>query len=386
MKTLYIDCSNGAAGDMLSAALWELIPDQEVFLEELNQIGIPGVTVLALPSVKHGIMGTHFSVSVNGKEEEPDVLPKGSNEEVSDPKEMCCHDHHHEHEHHHEHHNVHRSLQDVLDIIAGLKVSEPVREHASAVYQLIAEAESHAHGTTVSEIHFHEVGTVDAIADIVTVSMLVEKIHPDRILASSVQTGSGKVRCAHGILPIPAPATAYLLQGIPVYATEINGELCTPTGAALLKHFVESFGPLPPMNIEAIGYGMGTKDFGVANYLRAYLGETDVDPKIYFGEKSKVSHEHHMTHPAATNEAQQKVISNRLARAIGHLESVKRMVDSGRSASEVLTQIAAVQSSLTGVARVIIKNHLGHAIDNAVKENDTDSLNNLYAVIDKFIR
>ena len=151
-------------------------------------------------------------------------------------------------------------------------MSERVKADANAVYALIAEAESAAHGQPVDQIHFHEVGTLDAVADVVGVCALMERIAPERVVVSPVHVGSGEVRCAHGVLPVPAPATAKILRGVPIYGGAIRGELCTPTGAALLKHFADAFGPMPPMAVEKTGYGMGTKDFEWANCVRAMLG------------------------------------------------------------------------------------------------------------------
>ncbi len=142
-----------------------------------------------------------------------------------------------------------------------------------AVYGLIAEAESHAHGVPVTQIHFHEVGTMDAVADITAVCLLMDRLAPDKVVVSPVHVGSGKVRCAHGVLPVPAPATAFILKDVPIYGGEIKGELCTPTGAALLKHFACEFGPMPMMKVQATGYGMGKKDFEAANCVRAMIGE-----------------------------------------------------------------------------------------------------------------
>ena len=142
-----------------------------------------------------------------------------------------------------------------------------------AVYRLIADAESKAHGKSVSEIHFHEVGTMDAIADITAVCLLMHRLAPDEIIVSPVHVGSGQAHCAHGILPVPAPATATILQDVPIYGGSIQGELCTPTGAALLKHFASRFGEMPVMRTSAIGYGMGKKKFPAANCVRALLGE-----------------------------------------------------------------------------------------------------------------
>ena len=155
-----------------------------------------------------------------------------------------------------------------------LNLPEKVKEDVLAVYGMIAEAESHAHGVPVTEIHFHEVGTMDALADVSAVCLLLHKLAPEQIVASPVCMGSGQVRCAHGILPVPTPATAYLLQGIPAYSGDIKTELCTPTGAALLKRFVSRFGGMPVITTQAIGYGMGTKEFDAANCICAFWGET----------------------------------------------------------------------------------------------------------------
>ena len=393
MRTLYLDCGNGAAGDMISAALWELTENREEFLKEVNSIGIPGVKTYALPSQKQGIFGTHFRVTYNDVEEEPDVLPKDAVAELTPAEALLqshhdhdhAHHHHHEHEHEHEHH--HSSLADVHAIIDGLNVSDKVKEDARNVYAVLAEAESRVHGTTVTEIHFHEVGNMDAIADIVCVCMLIEKLAPDQIIASSVNTGTGKVKCAHGILPIPAPATSYLLQGIPIYNTGVNGELCTPTGAALLKYFAESFGPMPVMNIEDIGYGMGTKDYEVANYFRAFIGETDEGLSLASSAPPvPAKHGHTHEHPVATSDKQQKAISNRIARSIGHLESVKRMVDGNRDAADILIQLAAVESSIASTSRVIIKEHFKGAVEQARDNGSDETIENLYGIIDKFIK
>ena len=154
-----------------------------------------------------------------------------------------------------------------------------MKAHVKAVYDLLAEAESQAHGKPVSEIHFHEVGMMDALFDITAVCFLMDKLGPLKVIASPVHVGSGKVRCAHGIMPVPAPATANLLKGIPVYSTGLEGELCTPTGAALIRHFATGFGPMPVMTVSAVGYGLGHKEFPVANCVRLLLGETMEEAK-----------------------------------------------------------------------------------------------------------
>ena len=261
MKTLYLDCGMGAAGDMLAAALLELLPDPGAFVAELNALGFPGVHIRTEPAVKCGITGTHFAVTVHGQEE-------GHGQHH--------HHHHHEHEHKHAHEHHHSGLHEIEHIVRGhLALPERVKRDVLAVYRQLAEAESHAHGIPVPDIHFHEVGTMDAIADITAVCLLMDRLAPGEVIASPVHTGSGQVRCAHGILPVPAPATAYLLRGVPIYGGTVQGELCTPTGAALLKHFVTRFGDMPVMRVSAIGYGCGKKDFEAANCVRALLGETE---------------------------------------------------------------------------------------------------------------
>ena len=254
MKTLYLDCSMGAAGDMLAGALLELVPDPDATVAELNAFGIPGVMYKRETLSKCGIAATHLSVTVAGHEE---------------------HEAHHHHEHHH---HEHRSLADVLHVIGHLKLEPSVREDVKSVYESLAAAESRAHGKAVGEIHFHEVGALDAIADIAAFCHLLRRIAPDKVIASPVHVGSGTVNCAHGVLPVPAPATAFLLEGVPTYSDGvIVGELCTPTGAALIKNFAASFGPQPLMTVRSIGYGAGRKDFPRANVVRAMLGESASD-------------------------------------------------------------------------------------------------------------
>ncbi len=257
MRTLYLDCNMGAAGDMLTAALLELMPDADSILRELNDLGIPGVSIIRETAVKCGIHGTHFSVKVGNVEENEDLHTHG------EPG-----GHGHGHTHHHS------SMHDIEHMVSHFHLEEKVRKDVLAVYHLIAEAESHVHGVPVSDIHFHEVGTLDAVADITAACLLMSRIAPDEVIASPVHVGSGEVRCAHGILPVPAPATAYLLRDIPMFGGSIKGELCTPTGAAILKHFVTRFGEMPVMKVEKIGYGMGKKDFDRANCVRAMLGQT----------------------------------------------------------------------------------------------------------------
>ena len=234
MKILYLDCGMGAAGDMLSAALLELLPDPDAFVAQVNALG--------------GITGTRLSVTVHGQEEH------------SCDHHGHDHEHHHEHEHHHdhEHHHHHSGMDGIGHIVQDhLDLPARVKDQVMAVYSLIAQAESQVHGVPVDKVHFHEVGALDAVADITMACMLMDALAPGQVVCSPVRVGTGQVRCAHGLLPVPAPAAALLLQGVPIYGGDIQGELCTPTGAALLKHFVTRFGDMPVMRPCAVGYGCG---------------------------------------------------------------------------------------------------------------------------------
>jgi len=301
MKTLYFECNMGAAGDMMMAALLELHDNQKDFLHRLNNIGIPNVVVTAGKSVKCGITGTKITVLINGEEEYSDNDHHHEHDHHNHHEHHHHehdhhdhhehhnhkHDHHHTHEHHQHEHHSHNNYHDIEHRIDHLRVSDNVKKNALAVYKLIAEAESHAHGAPLDKIHFHEVGDMDAVADIVGVCMLIEELAPDVIFASAVNTGSGHIRCSHGILPVPAPATAYLLQNIPMYSRQSH-ELCTPTGAALLKHFVKEFREMPVLSVTKIGYGMGKKDFEEANCMRAFIGNAPLKFETGSGNDEEV--------------------------------------------------------------------------------------------------
>ena len=217
-------------------------------------------------------------MKVNGEEEREEIYSH-----THEHKHSHSHEHKHDHEHFYKHKHSHdgeyvhhhSGMHDIEHIIERLSISEKVKTDILAVYSLIAEAESHVHGVPVTEIHFHEVGTMDAVADITAVCMLVDRLSPEQVIVSPIHVGSGHVKCAHGILPVPTPATAYILRDVPIYGGRIKNELCAPTGAALLKHFATGVGNMPVMRTAAIGYGMGKKDFTAANCVRAFLGETD---------------------------------------------------------------------------------------------------------------
>ncbi len=228
-KALYLDCSAGAAGDMLLGALYSILSPKVEFLKELSCV--PQVKITPCTVTEFGITGHHMAVKIQGLEER----------------------------NHLHHHHDSRSLSDVLRIIQDFSLPKVVIEHACTVYQLVADAESKAHQTPVGSIHFHEVGMLDAIADIVGVCYAIHLLQPTEILATAVALGSGTISCAHGILPVPAPATAFLLEGIPTVEGPVTGELCTPTGAALLRHFVTHFGAEMPQSTPHGGFG--TKRF-----------------------------------------------------------------------------------------------------------------------------
>lgn len=320
MKTLYLECNMGAAGDMLMAALYELLDDQPAFLQKMQELGLHGVQVTAEPAKTCGIAGTHMRVTVHGEEEhEPDAHEhdhhhdhhhddheqKHHHHHHDDHDHEHHHDHHHgdhdhhhdhhhddhdhehhhhhddhEHKHHHEHehghHHHHATPGHIAAVIDGLNLPDAVKQHARAVYDAIAQAEAKAHGCPVGDVHYHEVGALDAVADVTGVCYAMYLLGVNRVVVSPIHVGSGTVRCAHGVMPVPAPATANLLAGVPVYGGSVQGELCTPTGAALLTHFADAFEKMPVMRTQKVGIGIGTKQFEEqANCVRAFLGETE---------------------------------------------------------------------------------------------------------------
>ena len=235
MKRLFLDCQMGIAGDMLTATLLGLVDNPEIWIERLNQIGIPNVTYTLIPKEDKGLQGYRVEVTINGIEE-------------SEHGETDMHEEHSDYHIHSEYHVHGRGLQGVTDIINSLSISDTCKQNAINVYNLVAQAEAKVHKSTVTQIHFHELGMLDAIADIVAVCVLLEALKFDEIIISPIHVGTGTVYCAHGELPVPAPATMELLSGIPMYADyQIKGELCTPTGAALAKYFGTAFSHMPVM-------------------------------------------------------------------------------------------------------------------------------------------
>ena len=223
MKTLYLDASAGASGDMLMGALYGLGPDRPAFLAAMAALPIPGLALHPEPRED----GVHLAVTLHGHEEGD----------------------------HTGHSHPHRTMAEVLATIRAFPLPPAVLDHACAVYEALAGWEAKTHGRPVAEIHFHEVGMDDALADIAGVSLLLDRLSPDEIVCTPIAVGSGTVRCAHGELPVPAPATANLLDGLPTVPGPGTGELCTPTGAALLRHFVRRFEPVSAPATAVYGYG-----------------------------------------------------------------------------------------------------------------------------------
>ena len=286
MKTLYFELSMGASGDMIMASLYELLDEdkKEKFLEKINSLREENVKIYPKESKKSGISGTNMVVDIGGCEEESVDADLNNHDHLHDHNHSHNHNHTHNHDDSHNHsssqHHHHNSYKDVVNIIKGFDLSDDIKENAISIYKILGEAESKAHNKPMTDVHFHEVGTIDAVYDIVASAILIDMIKPEKIIGSPIHVGSGHIHCAHGIMPVPAPATANILKNVPIYSTSIKGELCTPTGAAIVKHFVQEFVPMPVMKVENIGYGMGKKDFEAANVLRTYLGQLENDESI----------------------------------------------------------------------------------------------------------
>ena len=272
MKRLFLDCQMGIAGDMLAATLLGLVDDSKMWIERLNQIGLPDVTYTLIPKEDKGLEGYRVAVTINGIEESENHDEHHNHHEHIKHSEVHGDGEHSEHQVYREQHVHGLGLQDVTDIINSLSISDTCKQNAINVYNLVAQAEAKVHKSTVTQIHFHELGMLDAIADIVAVCVLIEELKFNEIIISPIHVGTGSVHCAHGELPVPAPATMELLAGIPIYADyQIKGELCTPTGAALAQYFGTSYSNMPVMTPAKVSYGFGTKQFERPNCIRAFV-------------------------------------------------------------------------------------------------------------------
>lgn len=282
MRTLYLDCFSGISGDMFIGALIDAGGDSTLLEEELQKLNISEEYKLSWRKVvKNGISSTKFDVELSeiaDHKYDDGHQHNHKHEDVDHNHEHEHSDHHHKHEHsdHHEHshHHGHRAYQDIVKLIDGSQLSQKVKETSLNIFRKIGEAEGLIHGISLEKVHFHEVGAVDSIIDIVGASILINKLEIQKIKSSPVCVGAGKVHIDHGIYPIPAPATLEILKGVPLQQSNIKSELTTPTGAAIVSVLSEEFCTVPSMTVQSVGYGAGTKDFEKhPNVLRVIIGE-----------------------------------------------------------------------------------------------------------------
>jgi pyridinium-3,5-bisthiocarboxylic acid mononucleotide nickel chelatase len=295
MKTLYLDCFAGISGDMFIGALLDLGLDPAALAAELNKLPIAGfhleferVKKLGIQAVQFKVMlDTPYGVQLADSDFiEIDPLHAGSppasiehdsppppDLETSDPASAALHAAHGAH-------HDHRKLPDIIALIQRSPLSANVRTLACRIFERLAEAEVRVHGLPASEVHFHEVGGDDAILDITGAALCLELLGIEAVYASTLHLGSGFVHSQHGLMPVPAPATAELIRGVPAYSSQVKGELVTPTGAAILTSIAQGYGPMPLMNVQSVGYGAGSRDRDFPNVLRAILGTTDPSQSI----------------------------------------------------------------------------------------------------------
>ncbi len=271
MKALYFDCSSGISGNMILGALMELIDDPNYLVNELKKLNVDGYHIHISKTKKNGITGTYVDVHL-----EHDVHDHEHDHEHH-------HEHHHEHEHTHEHdhehhhHHEHRNLFDVNKIIDDSDIDPKAKNLAKRIFMRVAKAESKVHNETLENVHFHEVGAIDSIVDIIGTAILLCKINPDVIYSSVVNDGYGFIHCAHGMISVPVPATSEIFAASNVISRQIDvdTELVTPTGAAIIAEIASSYGMMPAMNVQKIGWGTGTKDLVIPNVLKVTLGEIE---------------------------------------------------------------------------------------------------------------
>ncbi|WHY54480.1 LarC family nickel insertion protein [Peribacillus simplex] len=278
MRTLYFDCFSGISGDMVIGALIDAGADPLQMEEELKKLNMDEEYTLSWGKViKNGITSTKFDVILTSKSEQPHEHGHSHGHEHS-------HSHGHEHSHSHEtepnhshvHHNHHgsRTYKQIVEAINEANLNESVTNMSLAIFKKIGEAEGHIHGLPLDKVHFHEVGAVDSIIDIIGAAILIDQLDIESVQSSAIPTGSGHIHIDHGIYPVPAPATLEILKGVPIASNVIRSELATPTGAAIAAVLAEKFGSLPAMTVESIGYGAGTKTFeNHPNVLRIIIGE-----------------------------------------------------------------------------------------------------------------
>ena len=309
MKILYFDCATGISGNMAIGALLEICDGEQYLRDELAKLGVPGYQLNVIKRDSHGIDGTYVEVLEANTGIPVDAIHDGNknvgssatlglhhghthshHHELDSSPEHQSHGHYHDHEHDHSldnhchnhqddndnnHNHVHRTYADIKQIIEGSGITETAKELSRSMFQKVAAAEAAVHGKPIDEVHFHEVGAIDSIVDIVSVAILMDYINPDRVISSVVSDGYGTIKCAHGVLSVPVPATSmiYKNEKIRFKQIEVPTELVTPTGAAIISTFAESYGLMPEMNLNKIGIGVGSRNIGGPNTLRVFLGE-----------------------------------------------------------------------------------------------------------------
>ena len=264
MKTLYFDCSSGISGNMTLGALLEIVGDDNYLLNELKKLNVDGYRIEISNKVKNGITGKYVDVILE--------------DDIHDHEHEHEHHHGHSHEHEHEHHHhAHRNLNDVKAIIDNSSIDEKSKELAKRIFLRVAKAESKVHNKPLEEVHFHEVGAIDSIVDIVGTAILINKINPDKIISSVVNDGYGFIECAHGTMAVPVPATSEIFasSNVKFRQIDVDTELVTPTGAAIIAELAQEFTTLPAMITEKIGWGAGYKDLKIPNVLKVYYGEME---------------------------------------------------------------------------------------------------------------
>lgn len=258
MKILYYDCFAGISGDMNLGAMIDIGVDRNFLIKELSKLKLDSEFQIKIQREnRKGIEGTKV-----------DVILKHNNE-------TCCHESHNDEDHKHvdHHHADHKNLEIIENIINSSELNDNVKKISLNIFKKVAEAESKVHGKPLNEVHFHEVGAIDSIVDIVGAAICLDYLKVDKIMASSVELGGGFIKCAHGIFPAPAPATVEILKGVPIKAGTVPFETTTPTGAAILVSSVDEFSNIKEFIIEKIGYGVGSRDTDIPNVLRVYLAK-----------------------------------------------------------------------------------------------------------------
>lgn len=255
MNILYLDLFAGISGDMTLGGFIDLGVKEEVLLDGFKKLNIDGYDVKISKKNKNGIMGTKVDI-------------------ILEEHEHHHHEHEHNHDHDHHHHTHDRNLFTIEKLIDDSELNDNIKELSKKIFRHVALAESKIHGKPLDEIHFHEVGAVDSILDIVGTAICLNQLEIDKVISSPLHTGTGFVHCQHGLIPIPAPATLEILKenNIPFYSTGIKKELVTPTGAAIVAGIVDEFGPMPNMEAKSIGYGAGYGDIEIPNMVRMILG------------------------------------------------------------------------------------------------------------------